>query len=177
MADKSHEKIRRHGKLHELPDDIRRDVNALLIQPSVTYEDVAAYLKEKGYDIGKSSIGRYGQWFFNEVRETEMLRDQAALITSDPDKALLLEKLTATMIVKKLAIALQMKDFNVLKQAKLIDAFAKLQRSSTQREQWSAEMKKKVDKTADAVAKVARKGGLSDNTVNDIKAKILGIAR
>jgi hypothetical protein len=173
----AHVKNRRHGKVHELPDDIRAEVNRLLIEPTVTYEDIQEFLKERGHDISSSSIGRYGQWFFNEVRETEMLRDQAALITSDPEQALLLEKLTATMITKRLAMAMQQDDFNVLKHAKLIDAFAKLQRSSTQREQWQTEVKNRVVKAAEAVSKIVEKNGLSDDAAAQIRAKILGVAK
>lgn len=173
--EKTHVKTRRHGKVYELPEEIRKQVNALLIEPNVTYEDIAAFLKGKGQDITKSSIGRYGQWFFNEVRETEMLRDQAALITSDPDKALLLEKLTATMLTKRLAIAMQSAAFDVLDHAKLIDAFAKLQASSTNREKWSMEIRKKVDKTAEDVSRIAKKNGLSESAAGQIRNKILGI--
>ncbi len=177
MSGKSHTKSRRHGKVHELPEDIRRQVNDLLIEPTVTYEDIEEFLKERGHDISSSSIGRYGQWFFNEVREIEMLRDQAALITSDPGQALQLEKLTSIMITKRLAVALQDGSFDVLNHAKLIEAFAKLQRSSTQREQWHTEVRSKVIKTADAVATLAKKSGLSDNAAAQIRAKILGIAK
>jgi hypothetical protein len=168
---------RRHGKLHTLPEEIRREVNTLLIEPNVTYEDVGEFLKERGFDISKSAIGRYGKWFFNEVRETEMLRDQAALITSDPDKAMLLEKLTATMITKRLALALQEERFDVMKNAKLIQAFATLQKSSMHREQWHTDVRDKIVSTADAVGQIAKKSGLTDDAAAHIRAKILGIAK
>lgn len=176
MGDK-HTKNRRHGKLHTLPEETRREVNDLLIEPNVTYEDVGEFLTAKGFDISKSAIGRYGKWFFNEVRETEMLRDQAALITSDPDKAMLLEKLTATMITKRLALALQEDRFDVMKNAKLIQAFATLQKSSMHREQWHTEVKTKIIKTADDVTKIAKKGGLTDDAAAQIRSKILGITK
>ncbi len=175
MAEKSHEKKRRHGKVYSLPDDIRRKVNDLITEPAVTYDDVKAFLKKEGHDVSTSAIGRYAQFFFNEVREMEMLRDQAKLITNDPDKALLLEKLTASMIVKRLALALQDESFDVMKNAKLIDAYAKLQKSNLQREQWGAEVQKTVKKVADDVQKIAKKNGLSDDTAAQIRAKILGI--
>jgi len=170
----AHVKNRRHGKVHELPDDIRAEVNRLLIEPTVTYEDIEEFLKERGHSISSSSIGRYGQWFFNEVRETEMLRDQAALITSDPDQALLLEKLTATMITKRLAMAMQEGDFNVLKHAKLIDAFAKLQRSSTQREQLYNELKKKAKKAFNKAEKNIKKMS-KEELIKSMREEIYGL--
>jgi histidinol phosphatase-like PHP family hydrolase len=168
-------KQRRHGKLHELPGEIRREVNDLLIEPSITYEDVAQYLQGKGYDISKSSIGRYGQQFFNEVRETEMLRDQAALLTSEPDQALLLEKLTATMLTKRLALAMQDPAFDVLKHPKMIDSFAKLQQSSTQREKWSNEIRKAAEKAVKEIEKKAKKLELQPDTLKYIKEVIYGL--
>ncbi|MBI5056990.1 MAG: DUF3486 family protein [Nitrospirae bacterium] len=168
---------RKHSSLDDLPGEVKKEVHALLIEPNITYEDVGAFLKTKGHDISKSAIGRYGKSFFNEVRETEMLRDQAALITSEPDKAMLLEKLTATMITKRLALALQNEEFDVMKNAKLIQAFAALQKSSMHREQWHTEVKDKIVKTADDVSKIAKKGGLTDDAAAQIRAKILGIAK
>lgn len=169
-----HEKKRRHGKVYELPEHIRREVNDLIVEPDVTYEDISAHLKLKGIDISTSAIGRYCKWFFNEVRETEMLRDQAKLLTSDPDKVLLLEKLTSSMIVKRLAIALQENEFDVMKNAKLIDAYAKLQKSNLQREQWGAEIRKKVDKAVDSIEKKAKKE-LSPDTLKYIKEVVYGL--
>ena len=173
----THTKKRRHGKVHELPEDIRDEVNRLLIEPNVTFDDIEEYLKERGHDISRSAIGRYGQWFFNEVREIEMLRDQAALITSDPEQVLLLEKMTATMITKRLAMAMQEDKFDVLKSAKLIDAFSKLQKSSLQREQWFSDLKGKVSATAEAVKDIVKKKGLTDAAADAIANKILGIAK
>lgn len=171
----NHIKKRRHSKFFTFPPDIQQQVKDMLIEPTTTYEDVVRFLDGKGYTWSTSGAERFSKWFFNEIRETEMLRDQAGMLLNDPDKALLLEKLTATMITKRLAIAMQVEGFDVLKHAKLIDAFAKLQRSSTQREQWSTEIRDKVKKAADEVAKVVKAKGLTDKTVNEIRARILGI--
>jgi hypothetical protein len=172
---KEHEKKRRHGKVYELPEAVRHEVNALIVQPEITYEDISAFLKTRGYDISTSAIGRYCQWFFNEVRETEMLRDQAKLLTSDPDKVLLLEKLTSSMIVKRLAIALQEEEFDVMKNAKLIAAYASLQKANLDREKWGAEIQKTIKGVAEDVSKIVKKNGLSEAAASQIRNKILGI--
>lgn len=173
----NHTKKRRHSKFFSFPPEIQDQVKRLLIEPMTTYEDVVQFLKSKGYEWSDSGVERFSKWFFNEIRETEMLRDQASMLLNEPERALELEKLTATMITKRLAMAMQTEGFDVLDHAKIIDAFAKLQRASTQREQYTAEVRNKIMKTADKVEKIAKKGGMSRATVEDIKNQILGISK
>jgi len=169
----NHTKKRRHSKFFSFPPQVQEEVKALLIEPNTTYDDVVQFLKSKGYEWSDSGVERFSKFFFNEIRETEMLRDQAAMLLNEPERALELEKLTATMITKRLAMAMQVESFDILKNAKMIDAFAKLQRASTQREQYTAEVQARVRKTADAVVKIVKRHGISAATAEDIKNKIL----
>lgn len=171
----THTKKRRHSKFFSFPPEIQEQVKALLIEPRTKYQDVVDFLKAKGHDWSDSGVERFSSWFFNEIRETEMLRDQAAMLLNEPERALELEKLTATMLTKRLAMAMQVEGFDVLSHAKLIDAFAKLQRSSTQREQYNNDIRKAVSKTADAVAKIAKSKGMDKDGLELIKKKIQGI--
>ncbi len=171
-----HTKKRRHSKFFSFPAEIQEQVKALLIEPRTTYDDVVQFLKSKGQDWSDSGVERFSKWFFNEIRETEMLRDQAAMLLNEPERALELEKLTATMITKRLAMAMQKDDFEILKHAGMIDAFAKLQKSSTSREQYIAQVRTKVQEAAGKVEKIAKAKGLTRETVEQIKKQILGIA-
>ena len=47
------------SKLDELPEELRLKVDVMLADTSNTYEYISKYLKEEGYDISKSSVGRY----------------------------------------------------------------------------------------------------------------------
>ena len=47
------------SKLNELPEELRLKVDVMLADTSNTYEYISKYLKEEGYDISKSSVGRY----------------------------------------------------------------------------------------------------------------------
>jgi len=167
---------RRHGKIHELPKDILKQVHDLLLEPKITYSDIVAFLKDNGHEVSDSAVGRYSEWF-NEWRETEMLRDQAALIASDPATALDLEKMTSTMATTRFAYAMKKEGFDITEHPKLIAAFATMQASSVKREQWNSVVKERVMKTADDVSKIAKKGGLTDDAAAQIRAKILGIAK
>ena len=173
----NHTKKRRHSKFFSFPAEIQQAVKALLIEPTTTYSDVVEFLKEKNCDWSDSGVERFSKWFFNEIRETEMLRDQAAMLLNEPERALELEKLTATMITKRLALAMQGENFDILKDAKLITAFAKLQQTSTRREQYTAEVRMRVQATAGKVEKIIKAKGLSKEIVQQIREQILGITK
>lgn len=58
MGDKR-SKQRISSKIDELPEDLRRKVDVMLADTSNTYEYISQFLKGEGYDISKSSVGRY----------------------------------------------------------------------------------------------------------------------
>jgi hypothetical protein len=149
----NHTKKRRHSKFFSFPPEIQQQIKDLILEPSATYEDVVAFLDARGYKWSTSSVERFSKWFVTEIRQIEILREQAGMLLNEPDKALQLEKLTSQMITMRLAVAMQAEAFDVLQHAKLIDAFSKLQQSSTKREQWSEEVKHKIGKALASVEK------------------------
>ena len=56
---KKRNRTRVSSKLDEIPEDLRLKVDVMLADTSNTYEYISQYLKEEGYDISKSSVGRY----------------------------------------------------------------------------------------------------------------------
>lgn len=47
------------GKIDELPESLRMKVDVMLADVSNSYEYISSFLKEEGYEISKSSVGRY----------------------------------------------------------------------------------------------------------------------
>jgi hypothetical protein len=43
----------------ELPEELKVQVESMLIDTSITYTDISDYLKSRGHDISRSAIGRY----------------------------------------------------------------------------------------------------------------------
>lgn len=171
----SHTKKRRHSKFFSFPAEIQQQIKDLILEPSATYEDVVLFLDSKGYKWSTSSVERFSKWFVTEIRQIEILREQAGMLLNEPDKAMQLEKLTSQMITMRLAVAMQAESFDVLSHAKLIDAFAKLQQSSMKREQWGVDVRDKLSKTADAVAKIAKSKGMDKDGIELVKKKIQGL--
>lgn len=56
---KERRRTRISSTIDKLPDDIKGQLDIKLADNTNTYEELAAWLKESGYEISKSAIGRY----------------------------------------------------------------------------------------------------------------------
>lgn len=52
-------KNRVKSRVNELPDDIKKSLDEMLLDVNYTYTEIAEEITQKGYPISKSSIGRY----------------------------------------------------------------------------------------------------------------------
>lgn len=57
--DKEFKKHRKYNKIYSLPEDIKSQLDDMLLDTSNTYVIISEFLKENGYDISKSTVGRY----------------------------------------------------------------------------------------------------------------------
>ena len=51
---------RSHGKIDNLPADLKHEVENRLLNGE-TYEEISNYLKDQGEEVHLSSVGRYGR--------------------------------------------------------------------------------------------------------------------
>ncbi len=169
----SHTKIRRHGKIHELPDDVRKEVDALLIE-NATYEEISEYLKSKGYDISRSAVGRYGKDFMNYIREVRIIEDQAKQIVSGNDDAMVLEEAATKLFTKKIVTMLMSEGINLNKIPRIVSDFARLQASSVLRERMKAEFRKKAEKAFNRAEKQLKKLS-KEELIRSLREDIYGL--
>lgn len=60
MSDKSERRRTRvSSTVDKLPDDVKGQLDAKLMDTANTYEELSEWLKAEGYEISKSAIGRY----------------------------------------------------------------------------------------------------------------------
>ncbi|MGD9504554.1 MAG: phage protein Gp27 family protein [Syntrophobacteraceae bacterium] len=171
-------KIRRHSRIEdELPLEIREQVDRLLIEGGATYDDIRDWLAERGYDISRSAIGRYGQDFMGTYRRLRIIEDKARALVSEAGDGMALDEAVSKMFSQMILEALVAGDLDLKKQGRLIGDFAKLQSSTVQRERLKSELRKKAQAAAEEVAEVARKGGLSEDAIRQIEEQVLGITR
>ena len=71
-----------YGKVDKLPEAIRKEVENRFLEGH-TYEEIAAYLKEMGHNISKTSIHRYGKPFLQKFESVRLAKEFAQLLAED----------------------------------------------------------------------------------------------
>ena len=56
---KQRQRNRITSKIDQLPEDIREEFEDMLLDSSITYIEISEHLKELGYDVSRSAVGRY----------------------------------------------------------------------------------------------------------------------
>lgn len=56
---KERERTRIKSRVDELPEEIKKLLDDLLLDVNITYQEIADAITQKGYEISKSSVGRY----------------------------------------------------------------------------------------------------------------------
>lgn len=176
----------KRSKITALPPAVKTWLDQSLIDGNFAgYQQLEAELRARGYDIGKSSIHRYGTNLERKLRAIKASTEAARQIAeAAPDDADLRSGAVISMIqteVFDVLVALQeATEADPMKRAKLLSTVAKnvatLSRASVNQKKWEVEMRGKVAAAADRAAKVARKGGLTAGAVDSIRREILGIA-
>lgn len=170
------------SKVLQLPAETKADLDARLVQGGFSdYEGLADWLAEQGFEISKSSLGRYGKAFESRLGALRLASEQAKAIVTEmgDDAGDMGDALTAVAQQKTFELLM---DLEVVGEEapsvafdKLVTAIAKLNSTSVQQKKWRQDMKRRVQETAAEVETVAKAGGLSDDAAKAIRAKILGI--
>lgn len=136
------------SKITQLPENIKEQLDAQLLDTSNTYEDIAVWLKEQGYDISKSAVGRYAiraNQAAQRVAETlERTKAIAAAVEKNPD-------------------------FDYTKASRMVLMDGLMQRVSTAEEDF-AEMP--LDKAGRLIASLSRVGVYEQKVNRDYKSKM-----
>ncbi|EOC4155598.1 DUF3486 family protein, partial [Acinetobacter baumannii] len=143
-------------------------------------------LQERGYDISKSSVHRYGQKVEQKLAAVQA-STQAAMMIADaaPDDSDMRSSAVLSLVQTELfnaLIALQESENpeadpadRIMLMAKAGKGIAEIAKASVNQKKWESEVKERVQAAAKAVDKIAKKGGLSAETAAEIRKQILGI--
>lgn len=168
--------VRRRSKVSiELPRELREAVDRMLIEGE-TYEAISDYLAEKGFEIGKSSIGRYGKDFLETCRRVRIVTDQARQIVSGPEDGLILEESGAKLLLSRILEMITFGEVEPDKIAALSSAVARLQSAGVQREKLKEVRRQATEAAASVAEKTLSAQGMSRESIAAIKREILGIA-
>ena len=152
------------------------------------YEEIANKLAEMGYSVSKSSVHRYGQKLESKLAAVQA-STQAAMMIADaaPDDGDLRSSAVLSLVQTELFNALiSLQESNdpdaspadrIMLMAKAGKGIAEIAKASVNQKKWETEVKERVEKAAEAVESIVKKGGLSAETVASIRAQILGIVQ
>jgi len=148
MGDKR-SKQRISSKIDELPEDLRRKVDVMLADTSNTYEYISQFLKEEGYDISKSSVGRYATRTNNAMQrllEAQAQTDRLIQVVKENPEADYTEAailLTMNGLLNKVATAEE--EFNEMPLDKAGRLIASLSRTKVYKDRVKQDMRRKAD--------------------------------
>lgn len=178
----------KRGKIESLPADLRRWLERALTESGFSgYAELEELLKAKGYVISKSAIHRYGQKIERRFAAIKASTEAARLLTEgaadDQDArseaviALVQTELFDSIVNLQEAGGDELSDADRIgllsKAAKNI---ATLARASVTLKKYQQDVRAKAAVVAEEVASQAKAGGLSDETAELIRRKILGVA-
>lgn len=148
MGDKR-SKQRISSKIDELPEDLRRKVDVMLADTSNTYEYISQFLKGEGYDISKSSVGRYATRTNNAMQrllEAQAQTDRLIQVVKENPEADYTEAailLTMNGLLNKVATAEE--EFNEMPLDKAGRLIASLSRTKVYKDRVKQDMRRKAD--------------------------------
>ena len=178
MGDKR-TKQRITSKIDELPENLRMKVDVMLADTSNTYEYISQFLKGEGYDISKSSVGRYATRTNNAMQrllEAQAQTDRLIQVVKDNPEADYTEAailLTMNGLLNKVATAEE--EFNEMPLDKAGRLIASLSRTKVYKDRVKQDMRRKADiafrEMESEMLKVIKQDGKSAEMLKEILAK------
>lgn len=172
-----------------LPDEVKAWLDRALMEGNFSgYSQLEEALHERGHVISKSAIHRYGQKLERRMAAIRASTEAAKLLSEgasdDRDTrsegiiAMLQSEIFETLVNLQEATD---EDLDPAARVKLLSNAAKnvatLTRASVNLKRFQKEVAQQiVSAAADAAVKVAKEAGISDETVQAIKSRVLGVA-
>ena len=165
------------SKVAGMPAEIKEWLDRALAENNFSdYELLAEELKARGYAISKSALHRYGQAFETRLSALKMASEQArAAVAAAPDEEGAVNEALMRLVQEHL-FKLLMAEEGEFDLPKVARAVAELGRATVTQKKWQAEVRARAEAAAAAVEKIAKKGGLSAESVDQLRREILGIA-
>lgn len=167
------------SKVVGLPKEVKVWLDNALIEGNFSdYELLAADLQERGYDISKSSLHRYGSAFEQKMAALKVATEQAeAIAKSVPDDENALgDALLRVIQEKTFTLLMNMQDPDKISFASLAKIATEVGFASTNVKEFRSKTKTKAREAAAEVSQIVKKAGLTPEAVDAIKRSILGIA-
>lgn len=164
------------SKILDLPAQTRAELDAKLITGGFRgYEQLEAWLEQQGFEVGKSSIHRYGSRLEERLNSLKAATDQAkALVAASPDDEGAMNEAVIRLAQEKIfTLLMEMElDPESADFAKILKAMSPIVRASLATKKYAAEVRAK---TASAVEELVHAQGMSEEQADFWRRKFLGI--
>lgn len=175
---------RNKSNILKLPEPIAREIDKMLLEVGggrKTYEQIVSWVADQGWKTSTSALSRYFK-YIQALEKVRIVSQQVKAILDETqgDSPLELEegvsKLGATVMMEVLQEAMSGEKIDVKHIGRLMGDFARLQSATIQREKLKEEFSKKAKKAALDISQYGKNSGLSDEVVEEIRKRILGLA-
>ncbi|KGS46673.1 hypothetical protein X961_4386 [Burkholderia pseudomallei MSHR5613] len=177
----------RSSGVQRLPMAVREWLESALVEGNFTgYQELEQTLRDKGYQISKSAIHRYGQRIERRFAAIKASTEAARILTEgaadDQDaRSEAVIALVQTEMFESIVNLQEATDEDadpgerIALLSKAAKNIATLARASVNQKKFRLEVQARAEAAAAAVDKVVKSGGLSDDAADAIRRQILGI--
>jgi hypothetical protein len=170
---------RKHFKVSTLPREVQDAINQK-IADGESYPKIAAWIRQMGHEVGKSSVARYGKDFMArmEVLKTTQKQAEAIMTEMGGRPALEIEEATAKLASQLIMEHLiKTQDLKGASLGVVLKAVAQIQGSSVARERVKMDWKQKLDSAFKKIEEKAekKKQPVDRETLEVIKREVYGL--
>jgi hypothetical protein len=184
----------RKSKLSRLPAEVKSYIEGKISEGSMTLDELISDLRNQfpGHEVAgdlpsRSAMHRYGQKLERRLTAIRASTEAAKIIRAQAgdDEDARSEALTALVQTELFDAIISLQeaneeDIDAGERISMLSSAAKniatLTRSSVNLKKFQSEVKERAQAAAANVEKIAKKGGLSAETVDQLRREILGIA-
>lgn len=175
---------RKASTIRRLPDELRKEIDRLLVDGRYTLSDVTNHMRSLGAEVSRSAVARYSQDFERVADDIRLAREMANAIGRELDAApegdsgrLVIESLQALLLRARMQLTDGKDEIDVDEFAKLSRAAKDLASALKFNVDTELKVKQALELASSKVEKVAAASGISAGTIEAIKASILGVQR
>lgn len=169
----------RNSSVKALPVDVKAWLDAELVRRNFTdYRELAELLKERGYEISKSAVHRYGSKFKQEQEGLRQTIEEAKALaaTVGDDGAAMSQTLIALAQKEAYSILRDKRFVDKVKVTDLLRSIATLNRSDINTKKFQVEQEirqKALEDAAKAIEKTGKQAGVSQSAIDIIRRDVL----
>lgn len=162
------------SKIKTMPETDRKWLEAQLIAKHFSdYDGLAQALAERGYEISRAAVGRFGKEFKEHCEKIKRSTDMAVILSQQlgDDEAALGDAAIRTM-QSELYQAMTDYDWSRIQQMdpnELSLSVARLSRAGVNQKKWMSEVKEKMDAAKKLLKGVMNEGGVSEEALARIE--------